>query len=283
MKIQCDFCDNTYEDTEPQCPYCGAPNPSHHDGDNTPKTIEQLKSWYEARKLPPYEKTRFFIGIDYKKPKAFGIYKDENTGEFIVYKNKADGSRAIRYKGEDEAYAVNELLQKLKDEIVHQKALKANKGRKPKKSLLERISGAISTLVFWVGIGIFGLSFVVGVVSAVYFFFNPGNYGYYKYNDSTYYCDDYTWYQYDDGIGDWKHVYYDALPAELADSETVDDYFLGSEWDNSIDATDWNNSSYYAEKQESSDDGWDWSSDSDYDWDSGSDWDSGGTDWDSDW
>ena len=60
------------------------------------KTIEELKSWYIARKLPPEETTRFFIGKNIKEPRAFGIYQDGN--KFIVYKNKADGSRAVRYK-----------------------------------------------------------------------------------------------------------------------------------------------------------------------------------------
>ncbi len=31
----------------------------------------------------------------------------------IVYKNKADGSRSIRYRGPDEAYAVRALYEKL--------------------------------------------------------------------------------------------------------------------------------------------------------------------------
>ena len=62
----------------------------------------------------------FFIGIDYRQPRAFGIYQAGN--EFIVYKNKADGTRAVRYQGTDEAYAVNELYLKLKDEILNQKA-----------------------------------------------------------------------------------------------------------------------------------------------------------------
>ena len=121
MKIQCDYCGNTYEDTQEKCPSCGAPNPSHQNT-GKPKTIEELQDWYKKRNLPAPEVTRFFIGVDYKEPKAFGIYKDEN-GEFIVYKNKADGSRAVRYKGKDEQYAVNELYQRLKDEIVHQKHL----------------------------------------------------------------------------------------------------------------------------------------------------------------
>ena len=85
MKIQCDYCGNTYEDTLEKCPSCGAPNPSHQNT-GKPKTIEELKDWYKRRNLPDPEVTRFFIGVDYKKPKAFGIYKDEATGDFIVYK-----------------------------------------------------------------------------------------------------------------------------------------------------------------------------------------------------
>ncbi|MBR1454171.1 MAG: APC family permease, partial [Lachnospiraceae bacterium] len=47
--------------------------------------------------------------------KAFGIYQAED-GNFVVYKNKANGQRAIRYNGPDEAYAVKELFLKLQDE-----------------------------------------------------------------------------------------------------------------------------------------------------------------------
>ena len=42
MKIKCDYCGNTYEDTLHECPDCGAPNPSHKN-DSGPKTIEDLK------------------------------------------------------------------------------------------------------------------------------------------------------------------------------------------------------------------------------------------------
>lgn len=55
--------------------------------------------------LPPEEVTRFFIGKNITEPKAFGIYRD-STGDFVVYKNKSDGQRAIRYQGADEAYAL---------------------------------------------------------------------------------------------------------------------------------------------------------------------------------
>ena len=121
MELKCEYCGAFMNDTDKTCPNCGAVNKHHKRvADHTPQNIEELKKWYEDRNLPPYETTRFFIGIDYKKPKAFGIY--EENGEFIVYKNKADGSRAVRYRGSDEAYAVNEIYLKLKSEILNQKA-----------------------------------------------------------------------------------------------------------------------------------------------------------------
>lgn len=85
-----------------------------------PKTIEELKKYCEDNGFTS-EKTRFFVGENYKEPKAFGIYKDEGNGEFIVYKNKDDGNRAIRYRGYDEAFAVGELYDRLQKEIVNQK------------------------------------------------------------------------------------------------------------------------------------------------------------------
>ena len=83
-----------------------------------PKTIEQLKKWYIYQNLPDEEITRFFIGKNYKGPKAFGIYKDKKTDNYIVYKNKSDGTRFIRYNGKDETYAVNEIFLKLKHKVV---------------------------------------------------------------------------------------------------------------------------------------------------------------------
>ncbi len=126
MEVKCKYCGSLIDDKLEVCPNCGAVNESmKRMVDGTPKTIAELADWYKARNLPPYEKTRFFIGIDYKLPKAFGIY--EENGEFIVYKNKADGSRAIRYRGKDEAYAVNEIYLKLKSEILNQKSNNLNR------------------------------------------------------------------------------------------------------------------------------------------------------------
>lgn len=85
MEIKCEYCGSMIPETVEQCPYCGASNNSiKRTADGTPKTIAELAKWYEDRHLPPYEITRFFIGIDYRQPRAFGIYQDGN--EFIVYK-----------------------------------------------------------------------------------------------------------------------------------------------------------------------------------------------------
>lgn len=132
MQIKCEYCGSMIEETADKCPFCGATNTAvKRTADKTPKTIAELQQWYQDRHLPPYETTRFFIGINYKKPKAFGIYQDGD--QFIVYKNKANGERAIRYQGTDEAYAVNELYLKLKSEILNQKA--NNQTRKQQQTL----------------------------------------------------------------------------------------------------------------------------------------------------
>ena len=284
MKIKCDYCSNTYEDTLPKCPDCGAPNPtqksvSHRD----PKTIEELRSWYKARNLPPSNVTRFYIGVDYQGPKAFGIYEDEN-GDFVVYKNKADGTRAIRYKGKDEAYAVNELLQRLKEEIVHQK-------NNPSKLLSSSVTNHIHT----VSLMIICLTLFLVLVNIVHIWnafsyrFGDGLHdGYYECNHDTYYLSDGSWYVYgvdpDTLDNDWLYVDTYSNNKYNQDARTIennyDDYYISRNWNSSIDATDWKSSSYYDDYHSGYSD---WSSDSDYDWGGSDSWDSGGTDWDSDW
>ena len=123
MQVRCDYCGKYINDTDNFCTNCGAPNMYkrvHVTG--IPSTIEEFQAWYAQKNLPPSEVTRYFIGKNLSEPKVFGIYKDENTGNFVVYKNKADGTRSIRYEGKDEAFAVNELYQRLLSEIANQKA-----------------------------------------------------------------------------------------------------------------------------------------------------------------
>lgn len=89
------------------------------------QSIEELKQKC-AEKNMPLEKMRFFIGENRKEPKCFGVYLDENTGNWIVYKNKADGTRAVRYEGPDEARAAQEIWTKIGDEVKHRKDMHAS-------------------------------------------------------------------------------------------------------------------------------------------------------------
>ena len=143
MKVKCEYCDNFIDDTEEVCPLCGAPNEHMvRSGIGVPKTIEELRAFAESKNLP-LRQMRFFLGEDIREPRAFGIYKDEG-GNCIVYKNKSDGSRVVRYRGEDEAYAVNELYQKMRTEVTEQKA---KRGVYPVKRSAERPFGAFARAV----------------------------------------------------------------------------------------------------------------------------------------
>lgn len=157
MKVKCEYCGAMIDDQLEHCPNCGAPNKNiRRTVDHTPKTIEELQQWYKDRNLPPYETTRFFIGENYTGKRAFGIYRDGD--EVIVYKNKDDGTRTIRYQGTDEAYGVNELYLKLKSEILNQKARNGGGGNSRKKNAGD---GCLGILLSMVGIVVFGVFSVI--------------------------------------------------------------------------------------------------------------------------
>lgn len=120
-RLVCQYCGNWMEDSDELCPICSAANPNHKRiASTTPTSIEELQQWYRDRNLPPAEVTKFYIGQNVQVPGAYGIYRD--MSEVVLYKNRTDGTRAVRYKGKDEEYAINELYLKLKEEILNQKA-----------------------------------------------------------------------------------------------------------------------------------------------------------------
>lgn len=102
--------------------------------------------------------------------------------------------------------------------------------------------------------------------------------GYYLYNDTYYYCNNGSWYEYDSY---WSEKYF--LPEELVNNS--DAYFLSKNYNVSYNISDFKNTSYYRNNRhdsyyDSSSSSYD---DSDSLWDSSSSWDSSSTDWDSDW
>ena len=272
MKVRCEYCNNLIDDSDEVCPGCNAPNKDYKQVANeVPTTIEELQRWYEARGLPPKEITRFFIGEDYKEPKAFGIYKDDKTGKFVVYKNKDTGERAIRYEGKDEKYAVNEIYLKLKDEI----AMRKNKNSSianSKKIYMDDLAIAMKSIGL-----VFSALFFIMMIGIVLSFIslNGDRNGYYTINEDTYYNHNDQWYIYtDDG---WEET------SKPQSDDELKNYYDGDTYYNNDSYTDIRDSDYY-------DSSWDYSSDndssswdSDSDWDSDSSWDSGGSDWSSDW
>jgi len=286
MKVKCDYCQQLVDETEKSCPHCGAPLPTaNRTANEQPKTIEQLQEWYKARNLPPENVTRFFIGKDVKEARAFGIYKN-SAGDFVVYKNKSDGSRAVRYQGADEEYAVNEIYQKLKIEIANQKGKNANRNTtrssNSKNNKSDSFLSELFYLILWafmkpVGFGV--LAIIIAIFIAI-FDHSPSE-GYYRYQGNDYYYQDDSWYMYDDYSDSWSYAdNYDFLD-ELINDETDSEYRV---YDH--DGFDFEDSSYYDDDSSYSydyDSSWD--SDSSWDWDSGDSWDSwdSGSSWNSNW
>lgn len=261
MKIKCEYCGAMIEETSERCPNCGAPlSGANRTSNEQPKTIEELQAWYVAHHLPPEEVTRFFIGKNITEPKTFGIYKDSN-GDCVVYKNKSTGERAIRYQGSDEAYAVNELYQRLRAEIVDQKANRpsnqppASDGNKKKR----KGCGCMMAIL---------VLFLIGAILSV--FDNTPPNGYYNYHGTQYYHQGSSWYYYDSNTDDW----YESQDIDI-DKDNASDYRVYDHSGKDFESTSWYDAG-------SNSDDYDW--DDDDDWGgSSSDWDSGSTDWDSDW
>ena len=258
MKIKCEFCGSMMNDTESACPNCGAPNASvRRSSGDQPLTIAELKQWYERKGLPPEEVTRFFIGRDVREPKAFGIYLDEKTGNYIVYKNKASGERAVRYEGTDEAYAVNELFQRLKQEIVQQK-MQGAKREGPKTPNASNASKASGESLKSIGAGVAGcllsvvacVAGVVVLVIALGFFLmrNDPKGGYYTYENTNYYYStrsygDLNWFRY--GADGWEGpLTLEQVPDTLETKKQGKPYYDQGQWDGTLACTDFSASVY---------------------------------------
>jgi len=226
-----------------------------------PQTIDELKRFC-AEKNMPLERMRFFIGEDYPGARAFGIYEAED-GDYVVYKNKTNGERAVRYKGPNEAYAVNELYEKLKAETEQRRSAgsvtrQSQQERERRKRRLILIAAAVLLLI------------------SLYVAARTPNRGYYQYNGHSYFYDNSDWYGYDSYYDDWYPL--DEVDPILESHSG--DYYVSEDYDASYGAGDFRNSPYYDDSDFSSYD----SDSDDYDWDSGwDDWDSFDTDWDSDW
>ncbi len=297
-KIVCAYCGTKYDAEAPRCPSCGGANPQPAEapseapqGLRKPKTIRELQDFAAAHKLP-LNKMRVHLGEDYAGARAYGIYQAED-GSFVVYKNKADGSRAVRYQGPDEAHAVNELYLKMKELVGQHKSRQQSRQSSRPAPRRSAGRGASSFLGFlrnhpWVTVLLILLVIVIWQSCRNR---SPKS-GYYHYNNDYYYHQGSNWYVYHDS---WVPAYPDS-----GLTDRWDDYYESSYYNSSYDADSFYNSDYYespAQNQNNDwdwggdnddwdwddDDDWDWGDDDDWDWGGDDDWDWGGDDWDSDW
>ena len=262
------------------------------ESNDCPKTIDELKLWYFNNNLPPAETTRFFIGVNYLEPKAFGIYKEEETGNFIVYKNKDDGSRATRYKGPDEAHAVKELYDRLKQEVLAQKnndedddddeeeeeEKTTKKTSKSSNSSNEEKSNSgeyKSTLDEPKKSNIGGLIIIGAIIALIVFLFTgltgKPKKGYYNFENNYYYYQSNVWYKYETS---WVKL--DAKPEALdKDNKT---YFINSEYNSSFGIQRFEDSIYYVAPKEENE-----VNNTNTNWTSNESWNSNSTNTSSDW
>ena len=251
------------------------------------ESYEELRNIFEEFHIDS-EQTRFYIGDDYTDPKAFVIYQDD-FGDFVVYKMKADGTRALRYKGPNEKIAVTEYYQKFLEEVRKRPAF-ARKLIRPQQSRSyytdrrgRKHNSVKAALIAVVVTFLAAIGLTFGVAS--YQRYKHRHDGYYVTPSGTYYTQGSDVYYYDND--DWYYYGpYDTFYDDYYDDYTYyDDYYYNDSY------TDFSDSDYYyGSDSYSSDYDSDYDYDYDDDWDSGWDdddswdsWDSGGSDWDSDW
>ena len=265
---KCQFCGATVTSDEKQCSGCGAANPNYVPKENLiithPQTIEELKT-YCAQHGMPLLRMRFFIGEDYREAKAFGIYQDGD--QFVVYKNKSDGSRSVRYHGPDEAYAVNELYQKLLSEC-HNRGIypdgKPSGSSGTRGGSGPRSNGSGKWVILTIAV------FVLICILAATVGNKHRHDGYYRTNDNKiYYRYGDDWYT--ESYSDWHRTY--RFPAD-----DYSQYYEGKTFDSDWGGESFQNSDTYRSIKESEERERENSRSNDYD-----SWDSGDTDWDSDW
>ena len=290
---KCEYCGSTITSEDQTCPNCGASNPLYvvdlPRKVTDPKTIAELQEYCAERGMPLL-RMRFFIGQDCKEAKAFGIYK-ESQDNFVVYKNKADGSRAERYRGPDEARAVKEISDTLIQEC-HSRGIYPD-GKPARQTMADNYrsntagyggSGKYSSDrgLFGSGKLTLGKLILIIIITAIIIslfgrftsgsglgsFFSGGT-------GSSYSTDYYS--TNNNSNSSWNN---DNNSSSWWYSDDDDDNSSSSWW-NSND----NDSSSWWDSNDNSTSSW-WDNDDDWDTDWGNDWDDwddGGTDWDTDW
>ena len=187
-----------------------------------PKTIKELEKWYKDHDLPEYEKSKIFIGEEYKDLKAYGVYKDSKTGKYVVFQNKGGGLKDTYYEGDDEEFAVNKVYERVREKYIDKKKKKTNSGL--------FIYGTVITMA------IFFFIFYAIITLVI---LGPKR-GYYLINDNEYYYINGWWYTY--GNDDWY------VTSEPKHSRDIKHYYVGDEYKDNWRFSDFRRSKVYKDK-----------------------------------
>lgn len=238
-------------------------------------SVKEYQDFVKKHNLP-LEKMRFALERKYDK-RWFYLYYDPTLDEWIVAKNKDDGTTAVRYRGPSEATACQILFDKMEDEARKRGYLGGYSTANPK----SRKKGLDApTIIMWVTIVL-----VIGI-AVMYALLSSSGEGYYvkRASGQVYYYMDDNYYYYDDTYDDW--YYMDSVDFTYDDYEEDYDYYdrydfereYGPEYMTGEDDWFFSNTTYYDDYHSSSS-----SSSSDWSSDDYSSWDSSDTDWGSDW
>lgn len=243
MNVKCEYCGAIIGENDEKCYRCGTVNHYFQRKNKEPKTIEDLKDWYRYNNLPNETITRFFIGRDYKFQEAYGIYKDNATGDIVIYENKLGGERVIHYSGKDETYAVEKYFTNLREKTSDPKERKR----------YEKVSKSIRRPITWKEFCVFiiiSLLVIIGFNSIGFLhkkLFVPQN-GYYLCENEYYYYyrESGYWFWYDNHFG-WQQV---KAPKEL--EKNSNDYFKSSVYDSKLGIDNFEDSGYYVTRSKKS-------------------------------
>ncbi|MBR5342436.1 MAG: zinc ribbon domain-containing protein [Oscillospiraceae bacterium] len=232
MERTCSFCGLNIPDGAEVCPNCGAPVAESEAGlprREGPRSLDELKEYCREHRLSP-EKILFSIGEDSDEPRVNGIFR-EPGGDYVVFRNKSDGTRLERYRGPDEEEAVQVLYPRLRDELARRRS--ADYAASRSAGPVRRRAGCLSRSMLIVIILIIILSLVFTFLDK-----RPSK-GYYRFNEVYYYYESGEWYYYSASMLDW-------LPAGSLDPELKDDFrdfFQSSVYLDSFPVPDYNDQS----------------------------------------
>lgn len=237
MERSCIFCGRSLADGDEVCPNCGTPvsRGAESAPDSVgrrdpladgPRSLDELKAYCRAHRLSP-EALRFSIGRDSAESRVTGIFR-EPSGDFVVFRNKGDGSRLELYRGTDEASAVRVFFPRLQDALARQRSGSGRAAASRSSASVRRQSGCLTRPLLLVIL-------LIILFSLVFTFFDRSpSKGYYRYNEVYYYCDDGDWYYYSTSMLSWIPL---AAPEpELADNAR--EYFESSVYRSSFPVPD---------------------------------------------